>query len=98
LAFVEVWWVNSPIIYICDHVFTGDREVSLIIHHEDGMWQLTCGQDDHSVDGATIKPVHIEHVVKDKKLADAMLGTPAGHLSQLHEDGSWLVERFDEEG
>lgn|GEM_PF-2827618 len=90
--------MNSPIIYICDHVFAGEREISLVVHHEDGMWQLTCGQNDHSPEGASIKPVHIEHVVKDKALADAMLSMPAGHLSQLSDDGSWQVERFDEEG
>lgn len=60
------------------------------------MWQLTCGEEDHSMDGATIKPVHIEHVVKIKSLSDAMLGTPAGHLSSLRADGSWLVEPFSE--
>jgi hypothetical protein len=89
--------MNSPIIYVCDHVFRGEREVCLLVHHEDGMWQLTCGENDHSADEATIKPVHIEHIVKDKNLADAMLKTPMGHLSQLHTDGSWSVERFDEE-
>lgn len=89
--------MSSPIVYVCDHVFGGDRQVSLIAHHEDGMWQLTCGQEDHSVGGATIKPVHIEHAVKDKNLSDAMLGTPAGHLSRLGDDGCWLVVPFDEE-
>lgn len=61
------------------------------------MWQLTCGEEDHAMDGATIKPVHIEHVVKIKSLSDVMLGTPAGHLSSLRADGSWLVESFSEE-
>ncbi len=60
------------------------------------MWQLTCGKDDHSVDGATIKPVHIEHVVKEKALADAMMRTPAGNLSELR-DGVWHIEAFNEE-
>ena len=90
--------MNSPIVYICDHVFVGDRKISLIIHHDDGMWQLTCGREDHSVDGATINPVHIDHVVREKGLSDAMLSTPAGHLSCLGDNGSWRVEPFDEEG
>jgi hypothetical protein len=89
--------MNSPIIYICDHVFRGERPISLIAHHEDGMWQLTCGENDHSVDGDTIKPVHIEHVVKDRSLADAMLSTPAGHVAQRLKNGSWSVDPFDEE-
>lgn len=89
--------MSSPIVYICDHVFAGDREITLIAHHQDGMWQLTCGRDDHSVDGATIRPVHIEHVIKDKQMATVMLNTPAGSLSQLGNDGSWTVEAFDED-
>jgi hypothetical protein len=90
--------MDSPIIYICDHIFRGERAVSLIAHHEDGMWQLTCGENNHSPDGDTIRPVHIEHIVNDKDLRDAMLRTPAGHLSQLSPDGLWRVETFDEEG
>jgi hypothetical protein len=88
--------MSSPIIYICDHVFTGESEISLVAHHEDGMWQLTCGHDNHSKEVSGIKPVHIEHVVKDKFLADIMLGTPMGYLSRLTDDGGWVLERFDE--
>ncbi len=89
--------MNSPIIYICDHIFSGEREVGLIAHHEDGMWQLTCGKPDHPTDEASLNPVHIEHVVTGNALADAMLHTPPGHLSELRDDGAWYTEAFSEE-
>jgi hypothetical protein len=89
--------MTSPIIYICDHVFSGDRKIELIVHHNDGMWQLTCGREDHSIGGSSIRPVHIEHVVMEHYLAKAMMQTPQGHLSKLNMDGCWTGEPFDEE-
>ena len=86
----------SPLVYICDHVFDRARPISLLAHHADGMWQLTCGEPDHSIDGASIKPVHLEHIAT-AELAAAMLQTPPSHLSALGQDGRWVVEPFSEE-
>ncbi len=89
--------MDSPIVFICSHVFDHIRPVNLLVHHADGMWQLTCGEEDHSVEGAAIKPVHLEHVAT-AALAAAMLKTPKGHLAELGEGGRWHVKPFDEDG
>lgn len=86
----------SPLVYICDHVFDRARPISLLAHHADGMWQLTCGEPDHSIDGASIKPVHLAHIAT-ADLAAAMLQTPPSHLCVLGQDGRWVVEPFNEE-
>ena len=88
--------MDSPIIYICDHVFDHERPIALLAHHADGMWQLTCGEHDHSIDGASIKPVHLEHVATPE-LAAAMQKTPEGHFAELGPDGGWHVEAFGED-
>lgn len=91
-----IWAMASPLVYICDHVFDRVRPISFLAHHADGMWQLTCGERDHSIGGASIKPVHLEHIAT-ADLAAAMLQTPPSHLSVLGEDGRWVVEPFNEE-
>lgn len=89
--------MDSPTVFVCDHVFDHERPIALLAHHADGMWQLTCGEHDHSIDGASIKPVHLEHVAT-AELAAAMLRTPEGHFAEVGQDGGWHVEPFDEDG
>ncbi|MNR05795.1 hypothetical protein D3C85_1218430 [compost metagenome] len=87
---------TSPLILVCDHVLAADRPVRLVVHHADGMWQLTCGEYDHSPDGATMRPVHIHHIVDGQPaLGEVMLNTPKGHLSEMTQDG-WLVQAHDD--
>jgi hypothetical protein len=97
----RVWGENmtdetSPLVLACDHVIASDRPIRLIVHHSDGMWQLTCGEYDHSPEGATMRPVHIHHIVDDQSdLGEAMLKTPRSHLSELTQEG-WLVQAHDD--
>lgn len=87
---------ESPLVLVCDHVLAFEREVGLIVHHADGMWQLTCGLPDHSEEGASVRPVHIHHIIDHSPdLADVMLGTPPGHLSDRI-DGRWIVSVHDD--
>lgn len=87
---------DSPLVLACDHVLAIDREVELIVHHADGMWQLICGQSDHSVDGASVRPVHIHHIIdRSPGLGEVMLKTPPGHLSEKTE-GGWSVVAHDD--
>jgi hypothetical protein len=87
---------DSPLVLVCDHVLALDREVDFIVHHADGMWQLTCGQPDHSTDGSSVRPVHLHHIIdRSPEIANVMLKTPRGHLSE-RVDGNWTIESHDD--
>lgn len=87
---------TSLLVLACDHVLALERDVDLIVHHADGMWQLTCGQFDHSPDGAGVRPVHMHHLVeRSPDLADVMSRTPPGHLSERTQ-GRWVLTAHDD--
>ena len=49
---------------VCGHVFRNEREVRVVIHHSDGVWQLVCGFHDHPEDCSDFEPVGLEHLIQ----------------------------------
>lgn len=49
---------------VCGHVFRMEREVKVVIHHDDGVWQLVCGEDDHPEDCSDFEVVGLEHLME----------------------------------
>lgn len=85
---------DSPLVLACNHVIALDRDVDMIVHHADGMWQFTCNQPVHSMGGAG--PIHIHHIIdRFPELAAVMLRTPRGHLSERTEE-SWVLLAHDD--
>lgn len=37
----------SESVFVCRHIRNKIRDVMLVVHHSDGMWQITCGKFDH---------------------------------------------------
>lgn len=79
--------LSSVIVYACDHVLNGDRSIEVVVHHSDGEWQLTCGKHDHQENGATIRPVHAEHLFDSSPFLEDLLKTL---------DRGWLAELSNE--
>ena len=84
------------IVYVCKHVLNDERPVHLVVHHNDDMWQLTCGKHDHSPDEPEIYPVHAEHIVeRQAELANIMLDLKKGQLADFEETG-WKKWEHDD--
>jgi hypothetical protein len=88
--------IDSSKFYVCSHILHRARPVRLVVHHSDGMWQLTCGKHDHPKDHADLHFVHIEHILEDNhKLQDVIINTPAGYLSEMNNDNWELMSHDD---
>ncbi len=86
----------KPGVFVCGHVFRRERTVKLAIHHSDGMWQLTCGKDDHSTDHPDLHLVHPEHLLeKQPELGETLHDLPRGYLVE-NVDGEWSKSAHDD--
>ena len=67
---------------ICGHVFRKEREIKVVIHHDDGLWQLVCGEDDHPEDCSDFEVVGLEHLLERQP-----------NLAEINElERSWMAE------
>ena len=83
-------------VYVCSHLVSGSRPISLIIHHSDGMWQLTCGLTDHPTDKADLHFVHTEHLLEcNAQLSELLDNLPKGYLLEKV-GGDWHKYAHDE--
>jgi hypothetical protein len=73
----------STLVYVCDHVLSDERPIGIVVHHSDNEWQLTCGKNDHNKDGASIRPVHAEHLFQGRPFLQNLMETL---------DRGWLAE------
>ena len=80
---------------VCDHVFKNERQVKVVIHHADGVWQLVCGGSDHKTDCSNFEVIGLEHLIERQpnliSLSDIERGwmaewTPSGWVSAVHDD------------
>ena len=81
-------------VYACGHILRENRPALLVVHHRDGMRQITCGMDDHDhdVERADLHFVHARHLFASNPMLEAILETlPPGYLADCV-DGVW--ERF----
>jgi len=87
---------DESIVYVCDHVLSGDREIHVIVHHGDDNWQFTCGQHDHFVNGASIRPIHFEHVVsRNFYIVEVVQNIKRGWLAE-RTVGRWQLSAHDD--
>ncbi|MBK7071301.1 MAG: hypothetical protein IPH44_03265 [Myxococcales bacterium] len=72
---------------LCEHVFTGERPILLVIHQR-FWWQLLCGADDH-----TGRPhrAHVHHAAQ-RALGLEFEGIPLGfEASRASATSAWVV-------
>jgi len=83
-------------VFVCGHILRKERHVRLAVHHRDGMWQLTCGEDDHPSDRAELYLIHPEHLLeREPELADTLHDLPRGCLMAMV-DGIWRQYGHDD--
>ena len=83
--------MTSPIVFVCEHVLKGKRSPKTVVHHSDGMWQITCGERGHGIFWGKIKPVCIEHVIGDMGfLVDLAPRLTPGHKAEYLQN-TWEI-------
>lgn len=82
---------------VCGHVFRDERQIRVVAHHADGVWQLVCGGEDHPEDCSDFEPVGLEHLVERQGNLVEILDLERGWMAERNEAGHWLREPFSEE-
>lgn len=80
---------------VCGHVFRAEREIEVVIHHSDGLWQLVCGKHDHPDDCSDFEAVGLEHLVERQPNVTELSELPRGWLAEKNTDG-WRLKEYDE--
>jgi hypothetical protein len=71
---------------ICQHVFHASRDVMLVTHETDGMWQLLCGKPDCG-SHTTPRLVGLNHLLeRDPSLAE-VVSLPMGYYCERKKVG-----------
>lgn len=87
--------LRSRIIMACAHVLSGEREVELIVHHSDGMWQFMCGNNDHTSED-DVDCVHAKHLFDCQAgIEDVCDRLRPGFLAE-RADGIWEISAHDD--
>ena len=81
---------------VCGHVFRSERQVRLVVHHLDGVWQLVCGENDHPEGCSDFEPVGLEHLLERQKDLLDVRNLDRGWIAERDEFGQWFY-RPDEE-
>lgn len=88
--------LSSTLVYVCDHVLSGERPIEIVVHHSDNEWQLTCGRHDHNEGGASIRPIHAEHLFGGNPFLKSLLETlDRGWLAEWS-NGRWELSAHDD--
>ncbi len=78
---------HEAIVIVCGHLFRSEREVKLVLHDSDGIWQFVCGGHDHPEDCSDFEPVGLEHLLeRQPNLAD-VLDMPPGFVAKFDANG-----------
>jgi hypothetical protein len=80
---------------VCPHVFSHERTVKILIHHQDGTWQAACGERDHASDCSDFAVVGLDHLLERQPDLVGLEQLPADHFAERSED-RWIVSPFDE--
>jgi len=81
---------------VCAHVFRNERSIKLVIHHDDGVWQLVCGELDHPSDCSDFKTVGLEHLIERQSNLGEIANLGRGRLAEWCDD-KWICENFYED-
>lgn len=76
---------------VCGHVFRNERQVKVVIHHSDGVWQLVCGEHDHPEDFSDFETVGLEHIIERQQNLTEVSNLKRGWMADYGPDG-WLFE------
>lgn len=75
--------------YVCEHVFTGERDVLYVVRDHEGDWQLLCGESGHE----RPRLVGLGHLVaRDESLRAVLDLTPGEVAERAHLGGAWRRE------
>ena len=81
---------------VCAHVFREERPVRVVIHHDDGVWQLVCGGADHPADCGDFETVGLQHLLDRQADLGAVAGLQKGWMAELNAEEAWEYMPFDE--
>lgn len=81
---------------VCGHVFRKERQVKVVIHHSDGVWQLVCGESDHPEDCLDFEPVGLEHIVERQgNLSLVTSELQRGWIAEMSPNSlQWVIKPF----
>ncbi len=86
--------MSETLSIVCNHVFDDKRPVALVIHHSDGVWQLTCGKSDHPDSADSYEPVGLEHLLIRQPNLGLIADMPRNMIAEF--DGlSWSISEYD---
>jgi len=86
---------NETTTIVCGHVFRAEREVKVVLHHSDGVWQLVCGGHDHPEDCSDFETVGLEHLIERQSNLMEMLDLKRGWIAELEPTGWSLMPHDD---
>ena len=80
---------------ICAHVFKNERQIEVVIHHSDGVWQLVCGEHDHPEDCSDFEVVGLEHLIERQSNLASLVDLKTGWLAEWTPSG-WTLSAHDD--
>ena len=80
---------------VCGHVFRNEREVKVVVHHSDGLWQLVCGRHDHPEDCSDFEPVGLEHLLERQPNLSEVTDLQRGWMAE-RSGGGWTLAAHDD--
>ena len=86
---------GDELVLACGHVTRDERPVRLVVHHRDGMWQMTCGEADHPEDGGGAAPIHAIHLFERQPSLLTLPDIPPGWMAEQAQ-GDWLILDHDD--
>lgn len=80
---------------VCAHVFKNERQIEVVIHHSDGVWQLVCGEHDHPEDCSDFEVVGLEHLIERQPNLASLGDLESGWLAEWTSNG-WMLSAHDD--
>ncbi len=80
---------------VCGHVFREERQIKVVIHHADGIWQLVCGEHDHPDDLSDFETVGLEHLIERQANLAEITDLKRGWMAEL-DSNKWTLEAHND--
>src|SRR5262245_17659813 len=80
---------------VCAHVFKNERQIKVVIHHSDGVWQLVCGENDHPEDCSGFEVVGFEHLIARQSNLARLADLQSGWLAEWTSNG-WTLSAHND--
>ena len=93
--FEELDTMTETTTIVCAHVFRNERQIEVVIHHSDGVWQLVCGKHDHPSDCSDFEVVGSEHLIQRQLNLASLVDLQSGWLAEWTSDG-WSFSAHDD--